>query len=221
MKKLLYKGIKFDDFQLYNGEPERYGDYNSESLDKFEGVDVYVCPHCIKKYNLYAECDTTEEEVNRQIKEDLECNYYDLVCGVKGCYNKNANDGYFSTEGCLLVDEEPDFTDGNFIDDAEKMRDFKILSKEEFLSSYSYLTEAEYDNTMEIYKKTEKDYQFTVTLCDGYMAKGTYTVRATTESEAHEKALTEICNKLYSVLPELDIEVSVSLVEDFEMENLL
>ena len=48
MKKLLYKGIEFDDFQLYNGEPERYGDYNSESLDGFEGAEVYICPCCVK-----------------------------------------------------------------------------------------------------------------------------------------------------------------------------
>lgn len=39
------------------------------------------------------------------------------------------------------------FEDNNFYDDAEKMRDFKEISKEEFLESYSYLTEAEYDNT--------------------------------------------------------------------------
>lgn len=42
------------------------------------------------------------------------------------------------------------FTSGNFINDTEKMRDFQILSKEDFLESYSYLTEAEYDNTMKI-----------------------------------------------------------------------
>ena len=35
----------------------------------------------------------------------------------------------------------------NFLDDDEKMADFKILTKEEFLTSYSYLTEEEYDNT--------------------------------------------------------------------------
>lgn len=35
----------------------------------------------------------------------------------------------------------------SFIDDIEKMRDFEILSKEEFLQSYSYLTEEEYENT--------------------------------------------------------------------------
>lgn len=40
----------------------------------------------------------------------------------------------------------------NFIDDKEKMIDFKILSKKEFLKSYSYLTEEEYDNTLMLYK---------------------------------------------------------------------
>ena len=34
-----------------------------------------------------------------------------------------------------------------FTDDAEKMRDFYELTKEEFLQSYSYLTEDEYDAT--------------------------------------------------------------------------
>lgn len=38
----------------------------------------------------------------------------------------------------------------NFISDKEKMNDFFKLTKEEFLFSYSYLTEEEYDNTMEI-----------------------------------------------------------------------
>ena len=37
------------------------------------------------------------------------------------------------------------FTD--FCDDAEKMKDFHKLSKSEFLSSYSYLTEEEYNLT--------------------------------------------------------------------------
>lgn len=60
----------------------------------------------------------------------------------------------------------------------------------------------------------EKDYNFVVTLCDGHIAKGTYTVKAQTESEAQDKALQEICEKLYKALPELDIEVSVELLED-------
>lgn len=43
-----------------------------------------------------------------------------------------------------------DFKKGNFVNDAEKMRDFHRLTKEEFLQSYSYLTEEEYDNTKAI-----------------------------------------------------------------------
>ena len=35
----------------------------------------------------------------------------------------------------------------DFTDDKEKMKDFYILSKAEFLQSYSYLTEREYDLT--------------------------------------------------------------------------
>lgn len=37
-----------------------------------------------------------------------------------------------------------------FIDDGEKMRDFFDLTKEEFLDSYSYLTEGEYDATAKL-----------------------------------------------------------------------
>ena len=35
-----------------------------------------------------------------------------------------------------------------FISDIPKMADFKILTKEEFLESYSYITEDEYDGTL-------------------------------------------------------------------------
>lgn len=36
----------------------------------------------------------------------------------------------------------------DFLDDSEKMRDFCELSKEDFLASYSYLTEEDYNLTM-------------------------------------------------------------------------
>ena len=35
----------------------------------------------------------------------------------------------------------------DFCDDAEKMRDYHHLTKQEFLKSYSYLTELEYNLT--------------------------------------------------------------------------
>lgn len=40
-----------------------------------------------------------------------------------------------------------------FINDGEKMRDFFTLTKEEFLDSYSYLTEEEYNVTAEYVKE--------------------------------------------------------------------
>ena len=40
--------------------------------------------------------------------------------------------------------------DLNFIDDGEKMRDFINLTKEEFLQSYSYLQEEDYDETVKL-----------------------------------------------------------------------
>lgn len=36
----------------------------------------------------------------------------------------------------------------NFIDDEEKINDLFYLNKEQFLNSYSYITEAEYENTI-------------------------------------------------------------------------
>lgn len=39
----------------------------------------------------------------------------------------------------------------DFLKDEEKMRDFRILTKDEFLNSYSYLTEEEYDDTYRLY----------------------------------------------------------------------
>ena len=40
----------------------------------------------------------------------------------------------------------------HFANDEEKMIDFKNLTKEEFLESYSYLTEGEYEDTVEFLK---------------------------------------------------------------------
>lgn len=40
-----------------------------------------------------------------------------------------------------------------FIDDYEKMVDFCVLSKDAFLSSYSYLTEKEYEDTKRVYEQ--------------------------------------------------------------------
>ena len=56
----------------------------------------------------------------------------------------------YSTEGVLRYEDGADIY---FIDDDEKMIDFRTMSKDEFLRSYSYLTEEEYDNTAELAKE--------------------------------------------------------------------
>jgi len=43
----------------------------------------------------------------------------------------------------------------SFIDDEEKMIDFNTITKEQFLNSYSYITEQEYDNTLKQLEVTQ------------------------------------------------------------------
>ena len=122
MKKLIYKGIKFDD---YENEIEDYGTYF-----------VQMCDACYQKY--------------KGVIDGGACNGAIGTCSVFGCDNEADHYIDFLPNG---VHFEEDFTFGNFIDDKEKMLDFKTLSKAEFLASYSYLTEEEYDNTAEIYER--------------------------------------------------------------------
>lgn len=59
-----------------------------------------------------------------------------------------------------------------------------------------------------------KTYDFKVCFGDGRWAGGVYSVQAENEDMATDIALQEICDKLYAVLPELDIEVMIELQED-------
>lgn len=58
----------------------------------------------------------------------------------------------------------------SFIDDGEKMRDFFTLTKEEFLDSYSYLTEEEYDATAK-YVEDHNLEKFSFCVCNRCRAK--------------------------------------------------
>jgi len=51
-----------------------------------------------------------------------------------------------------------DIKNANFLDDIEKMQDFRILTKKQFLQSYSYLTEQEYDNTAKAVQQWKQDH---------------------------------------------------------------
>lgn len=63
-----------------------------------------------------------------------------------------------------------------------------------------------------------KEYHFYVQICGGY-ADGKITVEAVSESEAYDKAIDYVGNKLYDALPELDIEYSVEIDEEDEEEE--
>ena len=62
----------------------------------------------------------------------------------------------------------------------------------------------------------KRRYLFKVCFGDGRYADGVYEVEAGNLQEATDTALEEICAKLYSVLPELDIEVTV---EEYKVED--
>lgn len=110
MNKLIYNNkVVFDDFQLYreadNSSECEYGyPYSKTMIEEWEEVNVYICPHCIKKYGLYKETETTEEEIDKVIADQKNgnYNYYDLTCGVDGCYNKDSFDGWLSIEKSRL-----------------------------------------------------------------------------------------------------------------------
>ena len=77
---------------------------------------------------------------------------------MKEVYKDLANKNEYTTFEDWLVDmlksgvfEEISFN--NFIDDKEKMFDFIMLTKEEFLASYSYLTKEDYENTLQFVKQ--------------------------------------------------------------------
>ena len=79
-----------------------------------------------------------------------------VVCG-KPFYNTDTNpplwevetnNGFSDMYSIYLPQKKPAF-DSPFIDDSAKMLDFLYLSKDEFLESYSYLTEEEYNATVD------------------------------------------------------------------------
>lgn len=67
--------------------------------------------------------------------------------------HKQLTDGLFKKSNVDRIEEVysiRDSCDADFYNDKDKMRDYKTLSKTEFLRSYSYLTEKAYDNTMKL-----------------------------------------------------------------------
>lgn len=69
---------------------------------------------------------------------------------TKVYHDENNLEGFYAYHeecGSSFDIDEKEILYRMFINDIPKMADFKILTKEEFLFSYSYLTEDEYDAT--------------------------------------------------------------------------
>ena len=100
MSRLVYENkVVFSDFKLYREANNSGGcDYsypeNETTIDEWEEVNVYICPHCIKKYGLYEETETTKEEIDDAIKMKTCGDYFDLTCGVSGCGKNNPFEGW-------------------------------------------------------------------------------------------------------------------------------
>lgn len=69
-------------------------------------MDVYVCPQCIKKHNLYFECEETVETVGKYISGECDDGTLSLTCGVKGCNNGNSFDGWLDINECRLKESD-------------------------------------------------------------------------------------------------------------------
>lgn len=118
--------------------------------------------------------DITEQLIklsNLDMPEDLKEELKDALYCLKAVAKNKYNNDYFrvlynvllvitgleefqSMEVNMDIKQNKD-DELSFLDDEEKMRDFKELTKEEFLFSYSYLTEEEYDATMRCLKRRD------------------------------------------------------------------
>lgn len=93
-----------------------------------------------------------------------------------------------------MVEQTKEKEISSFIDDAEKMRDFIILSKEDFLKSYSYINEGSYD-------LTKKEYDSMRGIDLDYLAErtGVRKIYIVSQTEANED---KIIKKAFKSLPE-------------------
>lgn len=101
--------VTFADYLLHAAENSYPEDgvcsENGKSLEGYDRASVYVCPHCIKNYGLYAECNTDENEINAFIKfigmfgETADS----TTCEVENCGRHNALGGSISTTLCRIT----------------------------------------------------------------------------------------------------------------------
>lgn len=85
--------------------------------------------------------DYYEEEYGKYVQDITD----DFILELETMTDNESRDVFGYTVYCDYINEGNEFTN-----DWEKMYDFFVLSKEKFLETYSYLTEDDYNATMEI-----------------------------------------------------------------------
>ncbi len=107
----------------------------------------------------------------------------------------------------------------DFVDDLEKMKDFFKITKEEFLNSYSYVNEAEYDATAKKVAKENIKFedlfslkQYTVKFDFSVWFDRNFSVEANNQEEAEEKA-----QKLKDDLQEHIISENIFEIKDWTL----
>lgn len=125
------------------------GTFVDNSIDIMERA-VQILEYIKNGEDISGAMDEVELLIN-QMYDTIEQGYEDKLKVAKA----NEVQGYqLSPDAMYDYDKElkeEDLT--HFLDDAEKMRDFKEISKDDFLASYSYMTEKEYDLTAEAVAK--------------------------------------------------------------------
>ena len=161
---------KMNEQHIHQNEPEITKEQASAILDycNYENIKFY----CDKSGDIFS-LDVSENYNGEGLKED---NFGIAANGIEYARKaKELNYSCYSTATFNMVSElwqkERQFVNPSvenisnakekvlnkptlsFIDDEEKMRDFATISKEEFLSSYSYLSEKEYEATAKEYNE--------------------------------------------------------------------
>lgn len=103
VKKIIYKGIAFDDFTIYCESSD------IQPMDEMEEKPVsfasQVCPWCCKRYGFFKEIDSTPESIDWVIQmyagEDP-TTLNEFICGVEGCTNGISDDMWMSPEDVTL-----------------------------------------------------------------------------------------------------------------------
>ena len=150
--------------RIHQNEPEITGEQAKAILDYCNCEDVKF--YCDKNGDIFS-LDVSEDYTGEGMKES---NFGIAANGIE--YADKAKDyaySIYNEESYNVVkdlwEKEKLFANPaqaqnekqiSFIGDEEKMKDFPKLSKEEFLSSYSYLSEEEYDATAKDYDKLNK-----------------------------------------------------------------